>query len=47
MKRRISLLSVMALVLTGGLAFTATRANFIGTWVMDKSRIEGIPPNFV
>lgn len=45
MPRRIPLLTVMALVLTGGLAFTAAKVNFSGTWVMDKSRSEGIPPN--
>lgn len=45
MKHRIPLLSVVVLVLTGGLAFTAAKANFSGTWVMDKSRSEGIPPN--
>ncbi len=45
MKLRITLLSVTALVLTAGLAFAATKANFSGTWVMDKARSEGIPPN--
>ena len=45
MKRRIPLLPVMALVLTGSLAFAAQKPNFSGTWVMDKTRTEGIPPN--
>lgn len=45
MKHTIPLLSVMALVLTGSLAFTATKANFNGTWGMDQSRSEGIPPH--
>ena len=45
MKRRNPLLSVLALVLTGSLAFAAEKPNFSGTWVMDKTRSEGIPPN--
>lgn len=45
MKRRIPLLSVLILVLSGSLAFAVPKANFSGTWVMDKSRSEGIPPN--
>jgi hypothetical protein len=45
MKQRIALLAVTALVLTGSLALAAAKANFSGTWVMDKSRTEGIPPN--
>jgi hypothetical protein len=45
MKHRIAPLLVTALVLTGTLALAATKANFSGTWVMDKSRSEGIPPN--
>ena len=31
------------LALTLGLAFAAPKANFTGTWVMDKSRTEGVP----
>jgi hypothetical protein len=45
MKHRIAPLLVTALVLTGTLALAATKANFSGTWVMDASRSEGIPPN--
>ena len=45
MKHRIAPLLVTALVLTGTLALAATKANFTGTWAMDKSRSEGIPPN--
>ena len=45
MKLRIALLVVTALLLTGGLAFAAAKANFSGTWMMDKSRSDGIPPN--
>jgi hypothetical protein len=44
-KRRIALLSVTALVLTGSMALAAAKANFNGTGVMDKSRSEGMPPN--
>lgn len=45
MNLRIALVSVTALVLTAGLAFAAAKADFSGTWVMDKTRSEGIPPN--
>jgi hypothetical protein len=45
MKHRIAPLLLTALVLTGSLALAAAKANFSGTWVMDKSRSEGIPPN--
>ncbi len=45
MKHRITSLTVTALFLTGSLAFAAAKANFSGTWVMDRSRSEGIPPN--
>jgi len=45
MKLRIALVSVTVLVLTAGLAFAAAKADFSGTWVMDKTRSEGIPPN--
>ena len=45
MKHRIAPLLLTALVLTGSLALAAAKANFRGSWVMDKSRSEGIPPN--
>jgi len=45
MKHRIVLLSVTALILTGSLAFAAAKADFSGTWVMDKARSEGLPPS--
>lgn len=45
MKQRIVLLSVTALILTGSLALAAAKPNFSGTWVMDKTKSEGIPPN--
>lgn len=45
MKHRIGLLFLTAVVLTGTLALAAAKANFSGTWVMDQSRSEGIPPN--
>jgi hypothetical protein len=43
MKQKMVLLS--ALILTGSLAFAAAKADFSGTWVMDKTKSEGIPPN--
>ncbi len=45
MKHKIAPLLVPALILTGTLAFAAAKANFSGTWVMNKSRSEGIPPD--
>ncbi len=45
MKQMIVLLSVTALILAGSLAYAAAKVNFSGTWVMDKARSEGIPPN--
>lgn len=45
MKHKIAPLLVPALILTGTLAFAAVKANFSGTWVMDKSRSDGIPPD--
>lgn len=45
MKFRITLLgmTLAALCLTAALA--ADKVNFSGTWIMDKSKAEGIPPN--
>jgi hypothetical protein len=45
MKLRVASLSVTALVATAGLTFAAAKVDFSGTWVMDKTRSEGIPPN--
>src|SRR5258706_15069924 len=45
MKLRIAFVSVTAMALTAGLAFAAAKADFSGTWVMDKTKSEGIPPN--
>jgi hypothetical protein len=45
MKLRVALLSGTALVLAACLAFAAVKPNFSGTWLMDKNKSEGIPPN--
>jgi len=45
MKQRIAPFLVTVLVLTVGIAFGSARPNFNGTWVMDASKSEGIPPN--
>lgn len=45
MKLRIASAFAATIVLTAGLVIAAARANFTGTWVMDKSSTEGIPPN--
>lgn len=45
MKHRIAPLLVTVLLLTGTIALAAAKANFNGTWVMDASKSEGIPPN--
>lgn len=45
MKHRIAPLLVTVMVLTGGIALASAKANFNGTWVMDASKSEGIPPN--
>lgn len=44
MKRKTRVAFLAAMVLSGGLAFAAAKANFNGTWVMDKTRSEGLPP---
>src|SRR5947209_20200141 len=41
--KKVTLATVTMLVLSLSLAFAAARANFTGTWVMDKSRSEGVP----
>jgi len=45
MKHRIAPLLVTVLVLTVTQAMAAVKADFSGTWVMDASKTEGIPPN--
>jgi len=45
MKHRIAPLLITVFVLTGTIALAAAKANFNGTWVMDASKSEGIPPN--
>jgi hypothetical protein len=45
MNHRIAPLLVTFLVLTGTIAWASAKANFSGTWVMDASKSEGLPPN--
>jgi hypothetical protein len=45
MKHRMAGLLVTLLLLTGGIALAAAKANFNGTWVMDASKSVGLPPN--
>lgn len=44
MKRKITWGGAFALVLTMSLLSAAAKANFTGTWTLDKSRSEGLPP---
>jgi hypothetical protein len=44
MKRTIVLGSVAALVMALSLVAVAAKANFSGTWTLDKSHSEGLPP---
>ena len=44
MKRTIVLGSVAALVLALSLIAASAKANFSGTWVLDKSHSQGLPP---
>jgi hypothetical protein len=37
------IISLATLILSTGLAFSAAKANFTGTWVMDKAKSEGVP----
>jgi hypothetical protein len=46
MKRTLVLGSVAALVLALSLVAAAAKANFSGTWMLDKSHSEGLPPEF-
>ena len=41
--KRHTLATLLVLVLTQGFIFAAANPDFTGTWVMDKSRSEGIP----
>lgn len=45
MKRTILLGSLAALVLALSLVAAAAKVNFSGTWVLDKSHREGLPPD--
>ena len=42
--KKVTLATVTMLVFSLSLIFAAAKANFTGTWVMDKSRSEGVPP---
>jgi hypothetical protein len=42
--KKVALATVTILALSLSLVFAAAKANFAGTWVMDKSRSEGVPP---
>jgi hypothetical protein len=44
MKHIIATFGALALVLTLCMAVAAARADFSGTWILDKSRSEGLPP---
>jgi hypothetical protein len=44
MKRKIVVVAAIALVLTLSLLSAAAKANFSGTWALDKSKSEGLPP---
>lgn len=41
--KKVTLATVIMLALSLSLVFAAAKANFTGTWVMDKSRSEGVP----
>ena len=43
MKSKIVMTSLVILALALGSGFAATKANFTGTWVMDKAKSEGVP----
>lgn len=44
MKRKVAMSGAVALVLVMSLVVVAAKANFSGTWVLDKSKSEGLPP---
>jgi hypothetical protein len=46
MKRKFIVLSVALLVFALGAVGASAKANFSGTWTLDKSKTEGLPPTF-
>ena len=42
--KRVTLATVIILTFSLSLSFAVANVNFTGTWVMDKSRSEGVPP---
>ena len=44
MKRNLMMAGVALLVFACGLVGAAAKANFSGTWTLDKSKSEGLPP---
>src|ERR1044071_1409801 len=45
MKRILAVLGAVGVALTLSLAVAAAKADFGGTWTMDKARSEGVPPD--
>jgi len=45
MKRILAVLGAVGVVLTLSPGVVAAKADFAGTWVMDKGRSEGVPPD--
>jgi hypothetical protein len=45
MKRRLASTVLTTLLVSASFGFEVGKANFTGTWVMDKSRSEGLPSN--
>ena len=43
MKSKIVMISLVILAFALGSGFAAAKANFTGTWVMDKAKSEGVP----
>ncbi len=44
MKRKFAVLGVACLVFALGLVAASAKANFSGTWTLDKTKSEGLPP---
>jgi hypothetical protein len=44
MKGKTLVAGFVGLMLLAGIAIAGSKANFSGTWVMDKSKSEGVPP---